>query len=366
MMVQGRQISEADLAQIRGLVAGHPDWTRRRLSIELCERWSWRNPAGRHKDMSCRNLLLKLHRQGLIELPAPTRRPPQLNGRMKRTFKLDESPVECRLSELGTVSQVPVHDDVERRRLFQHLLRTHHYLGHGQHVGENIGYLAVDGSDRPLGCMLFGAPAWQVSSRDRFIGWSAEQRRRNLLLVTGNTRFLILPWVRVKCLASHLLGLTLRRLNTDWSSRYGHEVQLVETFVDRSRFIGTCYRAANWRLLGKTTGRTRQDRHRRIQVPRKDVYVYVLNRRFREVLHRSSRPPGPQELANRSAENHQQHHAVRQRKRLVPLLQGTRAKQTPRTTVAGRRSRRGLFRATVAGHCGRSPRPSRRAVCEDR
>ena len=284
MVVQGRELSGADIDQISGLIRSHPDWTRRRLSIELCELWDWCDPAGRAKDMSCRNLLLKLHRQGVIELPAPTRRPPQLNGRIEHTFEVDETVVDSRLSDLGPLSLVTVHDDVERRRLFQHLLRKHHYLGHGQHVGENIGYVAVDGSDRPLGCLLFGAPAWKVSSRDRFIGWTVEQRRRNLLHVTGNTRFLILPWVRVKCLASHLLGLTLRCLNRDWLSRYGHEVQLVETFVDRSRFMGTCYRAANWRLLGQTTGRSRQDRDHRIQVPRKDVYIYVLKHRFREVL----------------------------------------------------------------------------------
>lgn len=158
LVVQGRQISDADLSTIRGLIADHPKWTRRRLSIELCELWGWCSPAGHTKDMSCRNLLLKLHRQGLIELPAPTRRPPQLNGRIERTFDVNETAVDCPLSDLGPLSLVTVHDDVERRRLFQYLLRRHHYLGHGQHVGENIGYLAVDGADRPLGCLLFGAP----------------------------------------------------------------------------------------------------------------------------------------------------------------------------------------------------------------
>ncbi len=259
----------------------HPDWTRRRLSLELCELWDWRNEAGRLKDMSCRNLLLKLRDRGLIELPAPTRRPPQSNGRVERRFEVDETPLCDPLAELLPLSLKTVHDDLGRRRLFQHLLRRHHYLGYGQHVGENMGYLAETASGRPAACVLFGAAAWKIDCRDRFIGWSAEQRRRNLSRVTGNTRFLILPWVRVKCLASHVLSLCLRRLNVDWTERYGHRIELVETFVDRSRFAGTCYRAANWRLLGRTAGRTRQDREHRLRVPRKDVYVYALERRFR-------------------------------------------------------------------------------------
>ncbi|MAF57352.1 MAG: hypothetical protein CMK03_05410 [Ponticaulis sp.] len=254
------------------------------MSIELCERWDWCAPSGRLKDMSCRSLLLKLHRRSLIELPPPTRRPPQLNRRLSRSFSLDTTELGCALSDLGEVSLRSVHDHVERRRLFQHLLRTYHYLGHGQHVGENMGYLATSGSGRPLGCLLFGAAAWKVADRDRFIGWDEQQRRRGLVRITGNTRFLILPWVRVKCLASHLLGLALRRLNTDWRQRYGHGVELVETFVDRSRFRGTCYRAANWVRVGRTTGRTRQDSRHRIRVPHKDVYVYALNRHFRRRL----------------------------------------------------------------------------------
>lgn len=282
--MQGRKLLEADVEQIRALIQRHPKWTRRRLSLELCDLWDWRNPAGQTKDMSCRNLLLKLHRQGLIELPAPTRRPPQLNRRIRRDFEVDQTALECALSDLGSVCLVPVHEDLERRRLFQHLLRRHHYLGYGQHVGENVGYLALACSGRPLGCLLFGAPAWKVRARDRFIGWSVQQRKNNLLYLTSNTRFLILPWVRIKCLASHLLGRALRRLNREWSHRYGHEVYLVETFVDRSRFLGTCYRAANWQLLGQTTGRTRQDRAHRIRVPRKDVYVYALCDQFRKRL----------------------------------------------------------------------------------
>ena len=282
--VQGRQLSPGDIDDIRKFIREHPGWSRRRLSIELSERWDWRNEVGRLKDMSCRNLLLKLHRRGLIQLPASTRRAPHLNARIERKFTVDESAVECSLGDLGAVSLFPVHDDPGRCRLFQHLLRTYHYLGYGHHVGENIGYLAADSAGRPLGCLLFGAAAWKVQARDEFIGWRIGQRRRNLLCLTGNTRFLILPWIRVKCLASHLLSQSLRRLNRDWPLRYGHEVQLVETFVDRSRFAGTCYRAANWRLLGQTSGRTRQDREHRIKVPRKDLYVYVLNRRFREVL----------------------------------------------------------------------------------
>ena len=284
MVVVGRELFPKDIRYIRRLITTHPDWTRRRLSIELCKRWDWRNQAGHLKDMSCRNLLLKLHRSELINLPAPTRRPPQLNTRIERDFQVDESPLSCEFAQLGVVTLLPVHNDVERRRFFQYLLRTHHYLGHGQHVGENMGYLAVDSSGRPLACVLFGAAAWKVSARDQVIGWTVEQRKKNLLYMTNNTRFLILPWVQVKNLASHLLSQSLKRLNSDWRERYGHEVYLVETFVDRSRFAGTCYRAANWQLLGQTTGRTRQDKSRRISVPCKDIYTYELCREFRDML----------------------------------------------------------------------------------
>jgi hypothetical protein len=163
-------------------------------------------------------------------------------------------------------------------------LAQHHYLGHRGPVGEHLCYLARDRHGRDVACLLFGAAAWKTAPRDRFIGWDHTRRQRYLNLITNNTRFLILPWVEVPHLASHLLALILRRLSADWREKYGHPICLVETFVDRSRFKGTCYRAANWTCVGQTQGRGRQDRYGTLHVPVKDVYLYPLAENFRQIL----------------------------------------------------------------------------------
>jgi hypothetical protein len=160
----------------------------------------------------------------------------------------------------------------------------YHYLGLQNTVGENLKYLVTDGAGREVACLLFGSAAWSCKPRDAFIGWDRETRRRNLQRLSNNTRFLILPWVRVPHLASHVLSRIVRRLRADWVERYGHPLDLVETFVDRERFRGTCYRAANWVHVGETTGRSREDRHHTLQVPVKDVYVYPLRPDFRDLL----------------------------------------------------------------------------------
>jgi hypothetical protein len=168
--------------------------------------------------------------------------------------------------------------------LFCHLLSRYHYLGYRVTVGENMRYLIRDKVGRPLSCVLFGSAAWKVACRDQYVGWTKESRERNLWLVTNNMRFLVLPWVRVAHLASHVLGRIVRRIEKDWVERYGHPVLLLETFVDTSRFRGTCYRAANWRYAGQTKGRSRNDRYNDLRVPVKDVYLYPLTPHFRERL----------------------------------------------------------------------------------
>jgi hypothetical protein len=193
-------------------------------------------------------------------------------------------PIRCDLSKLRPLSaslMVPRSDDL---RLFKGLLGRHHYLGHRNTVGKNLRYLIRDRHGRPLACALFGSAAWKCADRDRFLGWDRACRERNLQALTNNTRFLILPWVEVPHLASHVLGLIARRIRDDWQAKYGHPVHALETFVDRSRFKGTCYRAANWMRLGATQGRTRNDRDRRIQAPVKDVYLYPLIPDFRREL----------------------------------------------------------------------------------
>lgn len=285
MVIQGRRIGEPELALIRGLMARRPDLGRTHLSQELCRLWSWRAANGRLKDMACRTLLLKLHRAGRIELPAPRR--PANNGvrnQSVRAVSHETEDVECKLRELLPLSICMVEPRGGEADLFNHLLQKYHYLGHRSTVGESIRYLVSDAHGRPLACVLFGAAAWTTRSRDAYIGWTHEQRARRLQWVTNNTRFLVLPWVRVPNLASHILSRICRQLRDDWAERYGHPVSAVETFVERSRFKGTCYQAANWHRVGQTTGRTRNGRDKKRVQPIKDVYLYPLTPHFRDEL----------------------------------------------------------------------------------
>jgi hypothetical protein len=285
MVMQGRELRAEDIGLIRNLLGEHPEWGRTRLSEELCRRWDWRNAQDRIKDMACRTLLLKLERADLIQLPK--RRGPSSNGLRNRNAPLvahATEPIRCALPDLRPLTVSVVEPGSQELGLFNCLLGRYHYLGHRNTVGENIRYLVGDRVGRPLGCALFGSAAWKCAAREAWIGWDRSARERNLGLLTNNTRFLVLPWVTVPHLATHLLGLIARRIRADWQAKYGHPVHALETFVDRSRFAGTCYRAANWVRLGETQGRTRNDGKRRIQVPVKDVYLYPLIKDFRREL----------------------------------------------------------------------------------
>jgi hypothetical protein len=286
--LQGRTLTGDDLAMVRALIAQHPDWHRTALSRHLCELWNWRNPAGRIKDMAARTLLLKLHARELIQLPPPQTRTARPCAQAPSAFQqqlpsLWSAPIHCSLEPLQPVSLELV-EALGVRRQARELLAQYHYRGFNGAVGENIQYLARDVRGRDLAVMVFGAAAWKVAVRDRFIGWSAAQRASRLGLLANQQRFLILPWVQVPHLASHLLALALRRLSHDWQSRYGHPIWLVETFVQSDRFVGTAYKAAGWLGLGQTTGRTRQDRQHTLQSPTKSVWVRPLHPRFREAL----------------------------------------------------------------------------------
>lgn len=292
MVIQGRKLDESDIGMIRGLLAAHPEWNRTRLSCELCARWDWHNAKGQPKDMAARTLLLKLERAGHFRLPA--RRCHPSNARRNRNAAPVEPPDETvrgPLSELCPLRVGIAAPGLDDARLFNGLLAHEHYLGHRNTVGENIRYLVRDRHDRPVACLLFGAAAWKCADRDSFLGWDHPTRERNLQYLTNNTRFLVPPWVQVAHLASHVLGLVARRIRADWQDKYGHPVHALETFVDRSRFKGTCYRAANWLRLGATRGRTRNDRAHRIQAAVKDVYLYPLVSDFREALRD---PPAPE------------------------------------------------------------------------
>jgi len=239
--------------------------------------WDWRNGTGRLKDMAARSLLLKLEAGGHIQLPP--RRTASVNGLRNRhlcPIEHDQSALEGPLRSLQPVRVQPVRETSSEARLFQFLLQRYHYLGQRNCVGENMKYLARDREGRPLACLLFGSPAWSVAGRDQWLGWSGEQRRRHLGEVTNNTRFLILPWVRVRHLASHLLGQAAARLSADWQQKYGHPIYLVESFVEQPRFAGTCYRAAGWVAVGQTTGRTRNDDGFKPRTARKAIYLKIL------------------------------------------------------------------------------------------
>lgn len=283
--VQGRQLKFDDIERIKSLMEDNPSWHRTRLSKELCELWQWHRANGKPKDMACRSMLLKLERRGLLKLPEREGEAHNhLRGRRIKSVPHSTAVIESDLSSVRPLHFLDVRGSGRNEELFNCLLNKYHYLGFKSTVGEYMKYLVLDSSERPLGCVLFGAAAWKTKPRDNYIGWSASERKKNLIYLTNNTRFLIPPWVRIPHLASHILGRTLRSLNRDWCKYYGHPVHLVETFVDRSRFRGTCYRAANWKKVGKTTGRSRQDRYSNKQVPVKDIYVYPLNKKFREML----------------------------------------------------------------------------------
>jgi hypothetical protein len=285
MTVQGRRMINTDILRVRQLLAENPAWSRRRLSEALAEEWDWRNASGQLKDMATRTLLLKLDARGLIELP-PRRRMPSNRMAVGRVARQDwdTADVTGTLGELGPLTVQEISGDAAERRRFAAALAEFHYLGYRGTVGENTQYTITDETGRLLACLLFGAPAWKCRARDEFIGWDTAHRLQRLCCITNNTRFLILPFVRVPHLASWILGQTLRRLSKDWERKYGHPILLVETFVERDRFAGTSYKAANWIRLGSTTGRSRQDRQHTLQVPVKDVYVYPLHHRFREEL----------------------------------------------------------------------------------
>jgi len=284
MVIQGRLLSSDDIERVREIIVSNPSWRRTRISQELCSRWGWFNHLGQPKDMACRSMLLKLEAKGYITLPARSAFP--LNGLQHRSIpdiNPDTTPIAASLRDLLPLSMEIVKGK-DSLSLFCHLLSRYHYLGYSVTVGENMKYIIRDKFGRPLSCVLFGSAAWKVACRDGYVGWSKECRERNLFLVTNNMRFLVLPWVRVAHLASHIWGRIARRIRKDWVERYGHPVVLLETFVDTSRFRGTCYRAANWRYAGQTKGRSRNDRYNDLRVPVKDVYLYPLTPHFREIL----------------------------------------------------------------------------------
>jgi hypothetical protein len=285
---RGRDITADDIASIRRLIAENPSSSRRRLSEKLCEAWQWKQANGALRAMVCRGLLLMLDRAGEIELP-PIRFKtlnPFLRREAPAPMLIDMSPIAGPLTELRPVELQQVRRTAGEP-LFNSLMEHHHYLAYEQPVGEHLKYLVWarhQGTLRPIACLAWSSAPRHLGSRDRYIGWDAEARRRNIRLIAYNTRFLILPWVRVPHLASHILGRMAAVLPEDWQRIYHHPVYFAETFIDPGRFRGTCYRAANWWLLGVTTGRGKNDQTKKPNRPIKEILGLPLTPRFRELL----------------------------------------------------------------------------------
>src|SRR5437868_13780983 len=282
---RGQAIDREQIAFLREFIQEHPHSSRWKLSRQLCEALGWKQANGALRDVVCRGLLLMLERAGKIELP-PVRW--RIAGQ-RRTARprpeavlIDTTPLTMPLGALG-----PIEIQLVRRTadepLFHSLMEQFHYLGYEQPVGEHLKYL-VWANGRPIACLAWSSAPRHLASRDHYIGWSAEARRRNIGLLAYNTRFLILPWVRVEHLASHILGRMAARISDDWQRMYGHPIYFLETFVDPERFRGTCYRAANWVFLGKTTGRGKQSNSYVPNRSIKEVLGYPLTKRFRELL----------------------------------------------------------------------------------
>jgi Druantia protein DruA len=281
---RGRGITAAEIAQVRALIAADPAASRRALSRQVCELWDWRQPNGVLRDMVCRGLLLQLHRAGHLTLPPVravtpqpglTRRPPPL-------ITVETTPLEGPLRALRPLEFRQVRRTPEEA-LCNSLLAQYHYLGYVRPIGAHLKYL-VYAQGRPIACVVWSSAPRHLGPRDRFIGWTPEVRRRHLHLIAYNPRYLILPWVHVPHLASHLLGRMMPILGADWRRLYGHPLYFLETFVDPTRFRGTCYRAANWIVLGRTTGRGKWDLTHRPNRPIKDVLGYPLTPHFRQHL----------------------------------------------------------------------------------
>jgi Druantia protein DruA len=282
---RGRQIRAADVAFLRELIARHPGLSRRRLSVKVCEAWNWVQPNGQTRDMVCRGLMLALHRAGHIELPAK-RVSPRNNAiahrRVSEVESYDATPIEGSLASLGPL-EIRLVRRAEGEKLFAHLLSRHHYLGYSRPVGEHLKYLVWAGA-RPVACVGWSSAPRQLNLRDQFVGAPKEAYRHHLQLIAYNTRYLILPWIRVPHLASHLLGRIARRISADWQALYHHPIHLLESFVDIERFKGTCYRAANWTRVGRSVGRGTKSRSGQPACSIKELWVYPLGKQFRQRL----------------------------------------------------------------------------------
>lgn len=281
---RGRIVADEDVLFINRLIEDNPGDSRRALSKKLCQAWNWTQSNGSPKDMVCRGLMLGLHRAGHIKLPPVKQHNPNpLTNRKKPAIvKIDDTPIDGKLSEIKPLRFHQVRRTSEEKR-FNGLIERYHYLGYCHPVGEQLKYIVYAGK-KPIACFAWSSAPRHIGCRDRFIGWSQQERERHIHLIAYNSRFLILPWVRVKLLSSHLLGQMAKILAADWQAIYSHPLYYLETFVDKERFAGTCYKAANWIYLGDTTGRGKNDQTHRPNRSIKAVWGYPLSKHFRRRL----------------------------------------------------------------------------------
>jgi hypothetical protein len=282
----GRRFSAEDLELMRQAARDYAALGITEIARTICEWLEWTRPNGRLKNHECRLLLERLRDEGLLTLP-PVRPCGRRGPRVPSLNRVSEpqSPIESTIADLGPITIRRVGD--AEGPLFRQLLQRYHYLGFRVPVGANLRYFVESGDSRLLALMQWSSPAWKMAARDQWIGWNSEQRARNLQQIVNNSRFLILPWVRVNALASTILARAARQLPLDWLQHYGCQPILLESLVDSSRFPGTCYRAANWICLGETAGRGRMDRHHQAHNAAKLIFVLPLHRHCREILRRS-------------------------------------------------------------------------------
>ncbi|ODS30017.1 MAG: hypothetical protein SCARUB_04881 [Candidatus Scalindua rubra] len=281
--IRKRTINTNELRSIKEILNKHWDKGRTHISKIICKEWNWRQPNGSLKDMACREVLLTLERKGFIELP------PRLhnvdNQKRNRSIpfvEVDKTPIKNKINTLDTIKLILVRN-TNLEPLYNSLIHYHHYLGYKQIVGNHLKYIAFI-HDRPVACLGWGSASWSVKSRDLFIGWDKSTKEKNLHLVINNTRFLILPWVSVKCLASKILAINVKRIAHDWNNIYHYPIYLLETFIEKDRFRGTCYKAANWIHAGQTKGTSKRGNNHLFHGNIKDVYLYPLRKDFRLVL----------------------------------------------------------------------------------
>lgn len=277
----GRDFTNKELDQIRSLIKENPQFHRSKLSREVCQMLQWLKPDGKLKDMSCRVAMLRMQEDGLIELPEPLRSKAAIR---RIDFTPATDPKDSILFPVNQLHHLQLQMvNKSNSFLWNEYIERYHYLGYTPLPGAQLRYF-ITANGQILALTGFGAAAWQTSSRDKFIGWDHEQRKRNLHLIVNNARFLILPWVQSKNLASKILALNARQLPYDWENKYNIRPVLMESFVEKNRFAGTCYKAANWCNVGQTKGRGKLGPPGKISVPIKDVWLYPLNKNFRALL----------------------------------------------------------------------------------